>query len=65
MREHVGTNDIGYKRSKELMTRYKMLIQRMKAIGRCMVSGILPRLRAGQEWEVQKILHFWISRVNF
>ena len=49
---HVGTNDIGYKRSEELIKRYRELIEKMKDSGRrCMISGILPRLGAGQEWK--------------
>ena len=48
---HVGTNDIGHRRSEELIADYRRLIQKMKASGRrCMISGILPRLGAGQEW---------------
>ena len=49
---HVGTNDIWYKRSEELIERYRELIEKMKDSGRrCMISGILPRLGAGQEWK--------------
>ena len=48
---HVGTNDVGQKRSEELINSYRRLIQKMKDSGRkCMISGILPRLGAGQEW---------------
>ena len=49
---HVGTNDIGQKRSEELIASYRRLIAKMKESGRkCMISGILPRFGAGQEWE--------------
>lgn len=49
---HVGTNDIGYKRSEELLAGYRRLIEKMKDSGRrCIISGILPRLGAGQEWK--------------
>ena len=49
---HVGTNDIGYRRSEELIASYRNLIERLKVSGRrCIVSGILPRLGAGLEWE--------------
>src|SRR5678815_5091164 len=53
---HVGTNDIGHRRSEELIADYRRLIQKMKASGRrCMISGILPRLGAGQEWGIRAL----------
>ena len=45
---HVGTNDVGYKRSEVFIAE---LIEKMKVSGRrCLILGILPRLGAGQEW---------------
>ena len=49
---HVGTNDIGYRRSEELIEHYRELIQILKSSRRkCCLTGILPRLGTGDEWK--------------
>ena len=48
---HVGVNDIGRVRSEELLMRYRELLREVKESGRkCVVSGVLPRLRVGTAW---------------
>lgn len=48
---HVGTNDIQRVRSEELMSKFRSLIEKLKEKSRkVIISGILPRLRAGQRF---------------
>ena len=48
---HVGVNDIGRRRSRELVQKYQELLQCLKDTGRrCVVSGVLPRMGVGWEW---------------
>ena len=51
---HVRVNDIGRVKSEELLLRYRELLREVKESGRrCVVSGVLPRLRVGGVWPSQ------------
>lgn len=49
---HVGGNDVGARRSQEIVKRFKedMLPKIRESGKRCVVSGILPRVYVGGEW---------------
>ena len=48
---HVGGNDIGRTRSEELLKRYRVMLEKVKASGRVgVVCGVIPRLRGDEVW---------------
>ena len=53
---YFGVNDVGRVRSEELLLRYRELLREVKECGRrCVVLGVLPRLKLGGVWLSQAI----------